>query len=280
MLCTQRQDQAGEGTPCLAVEPSAALLLVEDEVHSCSRLHRLLTPHGLAVTGASSTMTVGTVATASFAYAVIEMRLGDDSLELIQTLRERHACMRIVVVTYVDSFATAILAPRRCCDDIGRSRWRGGAGGRPVRSQAGAAAGTRDAARGRTHAPGGVEAMAALAPALQLDPAFVGAHHVPRSLGPCFSAGPSPGPPGLHPGHLICLGDLVLAGRDGSRLLSQRRAAAAAPPAALQAGPGRAGCWRGRRRHGRSALAPPPSRRRCGRSRSRSGRCSIRRARP
>jgi ActR/RegA family two-component response regulator len=117
MLCTQRQDQAGEGTPCLAVEPSAALLLVEDEVHSCSRLHRLLTPHGLAVTGASSTMTVGTVATASFAYAVIEMRLGDDSLELIQTLRERHARMRIVVVTDVDSFATAILAPRAGADD-------------------------------------------------------------------------------------------------------------------------------------------------------------------
>jgi ActR/RegA family two-component response regulator len=119
MLCTQRQDQAGEGTPCLAVEPSAALLLVEDEVHSCSRLHRLLTPHGLAVTGASSTMTVGTVATASFAYAVIEMRLGDDSLELIQTLRERHARMRIVVVTDVDSFATAILALRAGADDIG-----------------------------------------------------------------------------------------------------------------------------------------------------------------
>ena len=37
----------------------------------------------------------------------------------------------------------------------------------------------------------------------------------------CFLAGPSPGPPGLHPSHPSCLGDLVLAGRDGSRWLSQ-----------------------------------------------------------
>ena len=82
------------------------------------------------------------------------VRFADHRLELIQKLRERHARMRIVVVTDVGSFATAILAPRAGADDIGRSRWRGGAGGRPVRSQAGAAAGTRDAARGRTHVLG------------------------------------------------------------------------------------------------------------------------------
>ena len=33
------------------------------------------------------------------------------------------------------------------------------------------------------YAPGGVEAMAAMALALRLDPAFVGAHHVLRILG-------------------------------------------------------------------------------------------------
>ncbi len=33
------------------------------------------------------------------------------------------------------------------------------------------------------YAPGGVEAMAVMALALQLDPAFVGAHHVLRILG-------------------------------------------------------------------------------------------------
>jgi uncharacterized membrane protein AbrB (regulator of aidB expression) len=33
------------------------------------------------------------------------------------------------------------------------------------------------------YAPGGVEAMAAMALALHLDPAFVGAHHVLRILG-------------------------------------------------------------------------------------------------
>jgi hypothetical protein len=186
---------------CLAVEASASLPRVEDEARTCSRLSRSLVANGLSVTSAGSSVAARTAATASFACVVVGTQFADHRLELIQKLLERHARMRIVVVTDVDSFATAILAPRRCCDDIGRSRWRGGAGGRPVRSQAGAAAGTRDAARGRTHAPGGVEAMAALAPALQLDPAFVGAHHVPRSLGPCFSAGLSPGPPGLHPGH-------------------------------------------------------------------------------
>jgi ActR/RegA family two-component response regulator len=42
------------------------------------------------------------------------MRFADHRLELIQTLRERHARVQIVVVTDVGSFVTAILAARRC----------------------------------------------------------------------------------------------------------------------------------------------------------------------
>ena len=51
------------------------------------------------------------------------------------------------------------------------------------------------------YAPGGVEAMAAMALALQLDPAFVGAHHVLRILGlnlisPLWLRNSGPKPPG------------------------------------------------------------------------------------
>ena len=53
-----------------------------------------------------------------FAYAVINLRLRDgDSLALVRQLRERHAAMRIVVVTDADSFASVILALRAGADD-------------------------------------------------------------------------------------------------------------------------------------------------------------------
>jgi ActR/RegA family two-component response regulator len=99
---------------CLAVEASASLLQVEDEAHTCSRRSRSLVANGLSVTSAGSSVAARTAATASFAYVVVGMRFADHRLELIQKLRERHARMRIVVVTDVGSFATAILAPRRC----------------------------------------------------------------------------------------------------------------------------------------------------------------------
>ena len=107
----------------MAVETSASLLQVEDEAHTSSRLSRALVGNGLSVTSAGSSVAARTAATASFAYVVAGMRFADHRLELIQKLRERHARMRIVVVTDVGSFATAILAPRAGADDIGRSRW-------------------------------------------------------------------------------------------------------------------------------------------------------------
>jgi ActR/RegA family two-component response regulator len=97
----------------LAVEASASLPRVEDEARTCSRLSRSLVANGLSVTSAGSLVAARTAATASFAYVVAGMRFADHRLELIQKLRERHARVRIVV-TNVGSFATAILAPRRC----------------------------------------------------------------------------------------------------------------------------------------------------------------------
>jgi ActR/RegA family two-component response regulator len=96
----------------LAVETSASLLLAEDEAHP-SRRSCSLVANGLSVTSAGSLVAARTAATASFAYVVAGMRFADHRLELIQKLRERHARVRIVV-TNVGSFATAILAPRRC----------------------------------------------------------------------------------------------------------------------------------------------------------------------
>jgi two-component system response regulator RegA len=62
------------------------------------------------------------VAERTFAYAVVNTRLGDGhGLSLVRWLRERHAAaalsMRIVVVTDVDSFASVILALRAGADD-------------------------------------------------------------------------------------------------------------------------------------------------------------------
>ena len=92
--------------------PSAPLLLVDDAPSTHTRLERILTPKGFAVTGVSSThAALDAAAETPFVYAVVELRLGRESgLELIKELREFQPSMWIVVVTGFDSFASVALA--------------------------------------------------------------------------------------------------------------------------------------------------------------------------
>jgi two-component system response regulator RegA len=94
------------------------LLLVEKSLADRARLRRGLMARGFAVVGVESPpAALAAAQEAAFAYAVLELRLGGGGLELIRQLRERHAAMRIVVVTDHDSFATVILALRAGADD-------------------------------------------------------------------------------------------------------------------------------------------------------------------
>jgi two-component system, response regulator RegA len=95
------------------------LLLVEKSLADRACLQRGLMAHGFAIIGVESPpAALAAAAEAGFAYAVLELRLGGGSgLELIRQLRERHAAMRIVVVTDHDSFASVVLALRAGADD-------------------------------------------------------------------------------------------------------------------------------------------------------------------
>lgn len=104
----------------LTTEAAAALLLVEASPGARACLWRILTLAGFKVTSgrgireAEAMVAAGT----AFAYAVINTRLGDGhGLALVRRLRERHAAMRIVVVTDADSFTSVILALRAGADD-------------------------------------------------------------------------------------------------------------------------------------------------------------------
>jgi two-component system, response regulator RegA len=95
------------------------LLLVEKSLADRACLQRGLMARSFAIVDVESAPAALTAAEeAEFAYAVLELRLGGGSgLELIRQLRERHASMRIVVVTDHDSFATVVLALRAGADD-------------------------------------------------------------------------------------------------------------------------------------------------------------------
>lgn len=112
MTHQQRDRQNGEDPPCPACERSAALLLVEDEPRSCNRLRHALAANGFAVTCAQPLEAAKAVAALPFRHAVVEARFCSDSLGLIRRLKELRPAMRIVVVTDVDSFASAVLALR------------------------------------------------------------------------------------------------------------------------------------------------------------------------
>jgi two-component system, response regulator RegA len=100
------------------LERTGPLLLVEASPGARASLQRVLTARGFTVTGVEGVRTAEvTAAGTRFDYAVIDLRLHDgDSLGLVRQLRERHAAMRIVVVTDADSFASVVLALRAGAD--------------------------------------------------------------------------------------------------------------------------------------------------------------------
>ena len=93
---------------------SEPLLLVDQEIGSRAALRQALGGRGFEVTAVASGRTaLTTVAERPFAFAVVEMRLGDGSgLVLVEQLRRRNEAMRIVVVTAFDSFASVVMALR------------------------------------------------------------------------------------------------------------------------------------------------------------------------
>jgi two-component system response regulator RegA len=101
------------------LERTGPLLLVEVSPGARALLQRALAVRGFTVTGVEGVRPAAVMAAETkFAYAVINLRLRDgDSLALVRQLRERHAAMRIVVVTDADSFASVILALRAGADD-------------------------------------------------------------------------------------------------------------------------------------------------------------------
>lgn len=95
------------------------LLLVEASTGSRAMLQRILTMQGFTVTSATGVRQARlAVARQAFAYAVVNLRLGDGhGLELVRQLRRGQATMRIVIATDADSFASVVAALRAGADD-------------------------------------------------------------------------------------------------------------------------------------------------------------------
>ena len=98
----------------VGVVESASLLLVDHESGTRRSLQQALTAKGFAVTGVGGVKEALAAAEGtSFAYAAVEIRLGDgDGVALVAQLHEFDPAMRIVVVTGFDSFASVIVALR------------------------------------------------------------------------------------------------------------------------------------------------------------------------
>jgi two-component system response regulator RegA len=92
----------------------SSLLLVDDESGTRQSVQRLLTTKGFAVTGVGTAREALAIAAETpFAYAVVEIRLGDgDGVAVVRHLRKLDRGMRIVVVTGFASFASVIVALR------------------------------------------------------------------------------------------------------------------------------------------------------------------------
>ena len=102
------------GQPLHPGSAAGPLLLVDQEVGSRIMLQRALARRGFKVTAiASARAAVAAAAERPFAFAVVEMRLGDGSgLALVEQLLELNRSIRIVVVTAFDSFASVVVALR------------------------------------------------------------------------------------------------------------------------------------------------------------------------
>ena len=99
--------------------PREDLLLIEASAGSRAVLQRTLTAQGFKVTSvADAQQAHAATVRQCFGYAVVALGLRDGNvLDIVRQLRRRWAALRIVIVTDVDSFASAIVALRAGADD-------------------------------------------------------------------------------------------------------------------------------------------------------------------
>jgi two-component system, response regulator RegA len=106
--------ESGSGEALPLAPAARQLLLVDQEVGSRAALRNALAARGFEVTAvAGGRAALAAAAERPFAFAVVEMRLGNGSgLALVEQLRRLNEATRIVVVTGFDSFASVVMALR------------------------------------------------------------------------------------------------------------------------------------------------------------------------
>ncbi len=94
------------------IGPDKTLLLVDDDEAFVRRLARAMEKRGFAVEVADSVAVGRSMALQRPpAYAVVDLRLGDgNGLDVVETIREKRADARIVVLTGYGAIATAVAA--------------------------------------------------------------------------------------------------------------------------------------------------------------------------
>ena len=106
--------EAGLGEALPLAPSTGPLLLADQEVGSRTMLRNALATRGFEVVAvASGRAAVAAAAERPFAFAVVEMRLGDGSgLALVEQLCRLNEATQVVVVTGFDSFASVVAALR------------------------------------------------------------------------------------------------------------------------------------------------------------------------
>lgn len=93
---------------------SRRVLVVDDDETFCKRLGRALSDRNWEVVRAGSVASACAADLATFAAAVVDLKLGDgDGLEVVDAFAQRAPQAKIVVLTGYGSIATAISALRR-----------------------------------------------------------------------------------------------------------------------------------------------------------------------
>ena len=96
-----------------AAESAPTLLVVEDDEALRTRLVRAFADRGFLAQGAASTAEALACSDEAPEYAVVDLRIGDESgLEVIRALLARDPATRIVMLTGYGSIATAVEAIR------------------------------------------------------------------------------------------------------------------------------------------------------------------------
>ena len=94
-------------------EPGQDLLIVEDNARFADTLATELRDRGYAVESVGSLAAVKQIDVSRFRYAIVDLRLRQDSgLDVIQEIKSRSPETRIVVLTGYGSIATAVQATK------------------------------------------------------------------------------------------------------------------------------------------------------------------------